>query len=241
MSRITENGWTVRRGYDTPNWPLWTDVARERPEAYDAAVVVVAVRSTVSVHRLGLLALLDDLPGIRAVEDDGPDVAGMDQLADLLVVADQDVSADQGAVADATHCPVLRVVHGHPPERTVLKILSGPVRGVIRMDASRPTWTCAVIGLAGGGYFVDPALTAGLVLLAAVGTPYGPRPLGLTPQQQLILSAVGRGLSNRAIARDLAISPETVKSHLSAAMRTLDVWDRHEAARLWITATRGEG
>jgi len=235
MSHVTKNGWTVRRGYDTPNWPLWSDTARERPEAYDAAVVVAAVRSDVSVHRLGLLALLDDLPGIRAVEDDGPDVDGRDQRANLLVVADQDV------LADATHLSVLRVVHGHPPARTVLENLSGPVRGVIRMDAPRPTWTCAVLGLAGGGSFVDPSLTAGVVLLAAVGTPYGPRPLGLTPQQQLILSAVGRGLSNRAIARELAISPETVKSHLSAAMRTLDVWDRHEAARLWITATGGEG
>lgn len=241
MSHVTKNGWTVRRGYDTPNWPLWTDVARERPETYDAAVVVAAVRSDVPVHRLGLLALLDDLPGIRAVEDAGPDVDGTDQPADLLVVADQDTLAEQDPVTDTTPLPALRVVHGHPPERTVLKTLSGPVRGVIRMDAPRSSWTCAILGLARGGFFVDPALTAGLVLLAAVGTPYGPRPLGLTPQQQLILSAVGRGLSNRAIARDLAISPDTVKSHLSAAMRTLDVWDRHEAARLWITATRGEG
>jgi DNA-binding NarL/FixJ family response regulator len=122
--------------------------------------------------------------------------------------------------------------------RDVLRCLTGPVRGVVTLAAPPTTWACAIAGVMAGGYAVDPALTRELVLLAAVGTPYGPRPLGLTAQQQRILELVATGLSNRAIAGELGISPDTVKTHLAAAMRLLDAGDRVEAAQR-LAAARG--
>ena len=53
--------------------------------------------------------------------------------------------------------------------------------------------------------------------------------LGLTPRQAEIVAQLGRGLSNKAIARALGIAPATVKKHLEDAYRRLQVSTRAEA------------
>ena len=55
-----------------------------------------------------------------------------------------------------------------------------------------------------------------------------PRPL-LTPRELEILALVGQGMSNKAIARRLAISTHTVKYHLEAIFVKLGVRSRAEA------------
>jgi DNA-binding NarL/FixJ family response regulator len=55
-----------------------------------------------------------------------------------------------------------------------------------------------------------------------------PRPL-LTPREMEILALVGQGMSNKAIARRLAISTHTVKYHLEAVFTKLGVRSRAEA------------
>ena len=52
----------------------------------------------------------------------------------------------------------------------------------------------------------------------------------LTPRQQEILEFAAKGLTNADIARVLDIAPGTVKVHLAAVFRVLDVTNRTEAA-----------
>ena len=56
----------------------------------------------------------------------------------------------------------------------------------------------------------------------------------LSPRQKEILTLIVEGKSNRVIAGDLGISPDTVKTHVAAILRALDVDDRTEAAVLAV-------
>ncbi|MFN3552417.1 MAG: response regulator transcription factor, partial [Novosphingobium meiothermophilum] len=53
---------------------------------------------------------------------------------------------------------------------------------------------------------------------------------GLTPTQLKVLLAVLEGKLNKQIAYDLGMSEATVKAHMTAIMRKLDVQNRTQAA-----------
>jgi len=52
----------------------------------------------------------------------------------------------------------------------------------------------------------------------------------LTPRESEVLALLGRHLSNKEIAKELVISPDTVKSHTLSIYRKLDVRGRQQAA-----------
>jgi len=53
---------------------------------------------------------------------------------------------------------------------------------------------------------------------------------GLTPTQMRVLEGVNSGLLNKQIAFDLGIAEATVKAHMTAVMRKLNVHNRTQAA-----------
>jgi len=53
----------------------------------------------------------------------------------------------------------------------------------------------------------------------------------LTPQQRAVLRLVADGLHTDAIAKQLSLSPQTVRSHLRDINQRLDVHTREEAVR----------
>jgi DNA-binding NarL/FixJ family response regulator len=59
----------------------------------------------------------------------------------------------------------------------------------------------------------------------------GTKAHGLTERETSILKAVGRGLSNQAIAKEFWITEQTVKFHLTNIYRKLGLANRTEAAR----------
>jgi len=84
-------------------------------------------------------------------------------------------------------------------------------------------------------------LDEALAILAAeraVHPPSAPRPSRaaevshLTPRERDVLALVARGLTNKAIAEALFVSPNTVKTHVGALLRKLDVESRVQLATL---------
>jgi two-component system, NarL family, nitrate/nitrite response regulator NarL len=58
------------------------------------------------------------------------------------------------------------------------------------------------------------------------------RETGLSPRELEILASVSKGLSNRAIGKELFVSEQTVKFHLQRIYRKLGVANRTEATRI---------
>jgi len=62
----------------------------------------------------------------------------------------------------------------------------------------------------------------------------------LTDKQRQVLRLVARGLQSKEIAQALQVSPHTVDYHARGAIEALGVSNRQQAARLLLTAERGQ-
>lgn len=86
-----------------------------------------------------------------------------------------------------------------------------------------------------GELVIDPTM-AGRVALAAARMDAGEfwpgARLGLTQRESEVLALVVRGYTNRAIAAELVVGDETVKSHVGAVYRKLGARDRSQAVAL---------
>jgi DNA-binding NarL/FixJ family response regulator len=56
----------------------------------------------------------------------------------------------------------------------------------------------------------------------------------LTPRQQEILALVARGLSTPDVAKELEITPGTVKTHLTSIYKAIGVRNRVQATRYYL-------
>jgi DNA-binding NarL/FixJ family response regulator len=55
------------------------------------------------------------------------------------------------------------------------------------------------------------------------------RSLGITPREYVVLECLATGLSNKQIAGDLGLSPNTIKTHIANLLAKLEVARRTEA------------
>ena len=65
--------------------------------------------------------------------------------------------------------------------------------------------------------------------------------LALTPRQTDVLALLLKGLPNKLIARELNVSVETVKDHVAAVLRALNVSSRTQAVLAVSRLTQGQG
>ena len=91
----------------------------------------------------------------------------------------------------------------------------------------------ALLLVRGGGVYVPSEALAPAQVEDKSGTPGNPSDGtstgDLTPRQRTVLSLLERGMSNKAIARELGIGEITVKAHVSAILRKLGVENRLQA------------
>ncbi|QKG21099.1 response regulator [Actinomadura verrucosospora] len=117
-------------------------------------------------------------------------------------------------------------------EQYVFEALRAGAGGYLLKRVDGPELVRRLEEVAQGETVVDPTLAGRMAVTAARLTrgefwPGANR--GLTQRESEVLSLLVGGLSNKAIAARLVLSEETVKSHLRALYRKLEVTDRSAA------------
>lgn len=146
-------------------------------------------------------------------------------LAAMLAGAGHTIADD---AADVVLCDLLSGTKPPPEaEAPVLALTDGPapdhLAGVLPRAVEPAQLDAALRAVAAGLVVRAPGTT-----LAAGFRPADNSP-PLTPREVEVLTLVGQGLTNKAIARRLAISVHTVKFHLEALFLKLEAVSRAEA------------
>jgi len=110
-------------------------------------------------------------------------------------------------------------------QEAVLPAVRAGAAGYLLKDVGPMELAGALRAVHAGGSPLHPAVAA-TVMHSVAAEERDP----LTPREHEVLRLVARGLSNRLIARELALSEKTVKAHVSAVLGKLGVADRTQAA-----------
>jgi DNA-binding NarL/FixJ family response regulator len=177
-------------------------VGRVRPEArlVEAGTLAAAARAASEAQDLSLILLDLKMPG--AVGYSGIALLHAEcPGVPILVVS----SAEGAAAADEARA-------------------FGAI-GFLRKDSPLDAIEAAIADALGGRRMAEPAPAPG-----AAEDAIRREVAGLTPMQLKVLLAVLEGQLNKQIAYNLGISEATVKAHMTAVMRKLDVSNRTQAA-----------
>ena len=199
-------------------------------------VLVAAVRPVV---RAGVVRMLQlGGPGLGMVSEvsavtDADDLAGACRLLgpDVLVVEHELLGDDLVAVldrlADLPDPPAVVLLAQHCPDERLRAAVAAGVKGCVDPDTDTDRLV-AVVTAAGRG----ETLLADDQLGRLAAPPRTGRATGITPREHQVRGLVARGLTDRQIARILAISAKTVEKHVGSLLRKTGTRNRTMLARL---------
>lgn len=146
--------------------------------------------------------------------------------------------ANLSAVRECAPMNKLIVVSGSTSRRDIILSLDAGVHGYVPKTLGPVELSRALECVLGGAIFVPPSLAdvtgEPMAVFAVPGYPKGkPDPVlikSLTARQLDVLKLLVRGLANKEIAKALGLGEGTVKIHVAALFRCLNVQNRSAAA-----------
>ena len=193
-----------------------------------------------ALFRIGLSELLQrrDIQVVAAVGDCDEGIALVGEQQPDVVLLDMRMPQMTGievlrALREQRQTMPIVMLTTSRDERDVIDALQGGAQGYLLKDMEPDDLILALQKIVHGETVVAPELTG--VLAKAVqgdsGTGSEPKALAdLTPREREILCHLAAGQSNKVIAKHLGISDGTVKLHVKAILRKLQVHSRVEAA-----------
>jgi two-component system, NarL family, nitrate/nitrite response regulator NarL len=211
--------------------------------------VRIAVIDDHTLFRRGLISLLarepgfavvaeaaDGFEGIKAVGASNPDVV----LLDLNMPGISGLEAIGAIRKEAPDARIVMLTVSEDAEDLLQALRDGATAYLLK-NIEAEFLVSAIRRAAEGDSVVSPEMTAKLVERVRAGEKPAPADV-LSVREREILVHLSRGLSNKEIARALAVAESTVKIHVQHILRKLNLASRVQAA-IWAVehgvATRG--
>lgn len=207
-----------------------------------------------ALFRDGIRLLLGELspePEVLEAGDCGSGCALLEQHPDVsLILLDlelPDLNGTEALQRIRGRYPDIRlvVVSAHENVSNVLAALDAGALGFIPKAATPEIMLAALNLVLAGGIYLPPVMLSAdtrndaSAEQSGAALPEGPALEGLSDRQVTVLRKLLQGRSNKDICRELDLSPSTVKNHVSAVFRVLNVSTRTQAvvaaARLGFT------
>lgn len=203
-----------------------------------ARVVVVDDQTVV---REGIVMLLGLLPGIEVVGSGGDGEEAVRLVAELapdVVLMDLRMPRVDGAEATRrirAEYPGTQVVvlTTFADDDSLFPALRAGARGYLTKDAGGDEIVRAVEDVLSGDAGLSPRIQRRL--LERFSEPEQPAPMeppdGLTARETEVLVLIAEGMTNQEIAREMRVSPATVKTHINNLFAKTGLKDRAQAVR----------
>ncbi len=195
----------------------------------DHALFRVGLQELLERRGIDVVAVVGDCQeGVRLAQDLRPDVV----LLDMRMPEMTGIQVLKRLRETVQFMPVAMLTTSRE-EGDLIESLRSGARGYLLKDMEPDELIDALRRVVRGETVVAQELTPALARAVRGGD--GPAPASdvfaeLTPREREILCHLAEGQSNKVIARHLGISDGTVKLHVKAILRKLDVHSRVEAA-----------
>lgn len=149
-------------------------------------------------------------------------------LMDVNMPSLNGIDATRRIVAESPHIGVL-ILTMFDEDESVFQAMRAGARGYLLKGADQDDIVRAVRAVARGDAIFGPALARRLIGYFQVGRGVAVPFSGLTDRERDVLERLARGRSNAEIAKELFVSPKTVRNHVSNVFAKLQVTDRAQA------------
>ena len=207
-------------------------------------MIRVLVADDQQLQRLAFRMLLECEPGMAVIGEAANGAEAVRMATDLrpdVVVMDARMPGTDGVAATrqivASGGSRVLLVTGFDLDEYAFAGLGAGASGFLLKDAAPEELIAGIRAVAAGGATVSPGLARRLLdagayqVLAPVTSALtcDPRLGALSGREHQVLAAIGRGLTNAEIARDLVLTESTVKKHVGRVLAKVGARDRVQA------------
>jgi DNA-binding NarL/FixJ family response regulator len=200
-------------------------------------VLRVLIADDHTLFRRGVRSLLSTVPGVEIVAEAADGETAVELTAELapnLVLMDLQMPGGGGlaairAVTERSPGTNVLVVTMFEDDDSVFAAMRAGARGYVLKDMDADDFARAIIAVGRGEALFSRGIATRMMHFFSEQRPASTPFPDLTDSERNVLQLMATGANNAGIARDLSLSPKTVRNYISNIFRKLQVADRSQA------------